>query len=104
MTLRGDSLVGLLLYSEGNREKEFVSLGKIYGPEGVLLRGQQPLTMPTPKASDSCGSVKENFSEIKCEQNLGRTSKAIQQCLYCIIVAFYLTRLMTHTNNLNVYC
>lgn len=43
MTLRGDSLEGLLLYSEGNREKEFVSLGKIYGPEGVLLRGQWPL-------------------------------------------------------------
>lgn len=37
MTLRGDSLEGPLLYSEGNREKEFVSLGKIYGPRGAVV-------------------------------------------------------------------
>ena len=43
MTLRGNSLEGLLLYSEGNREKEFVSLGKIYGPEGsVVARAVAP--------------------------------------------------------------
>ena len=65
MTLRGDSLEGPLLYSEGNREKEFVSLGKIYGPRGaVVARAAAPPQCLDPKREAASPAEESNLLKV----------------------------------------